>query len=305
MTISKHSETFAGLPVKQFDPSAKQSGKFAYRLTLEYDDKQSFPELLDLFLDRHGDDELTTLLIGAWNSEQMMDSASEIVESLVAARDRMPKLRSLFVGDITYEECEISWIQYGDISALLPAFPSLEEFRIRGATNLSFGTLGHPRLKSFAIESGGLPTELLDEVWAADLPNLEHLELWLGDGNYGGIGNNLPLEPLFDGTRFPKLKYLGLRNSDIADLVAAGIAASPLLARLTILDLSLGNLGDEGAEALIASPDTRKLQKLDLHYHYLSDDVAARLNGLGIEVDLSDPKDSETDPDDRYITVAE
>ena len=165
--------------------------------------------------------------------------------------------------------------------------------------------LGHPRLKSFAIESGGLPTELLDEVWAADLPNLEHLELWLGDGNYGGIGNNLPLEPLFDGTRFPKLKYLGLRNSDIADLVAAGIAASPLLARLTILDLSLGNLGDEGAEALIASPDTRKLQKLDLHYHYLSDDVAARLNGLGIEVDLSDPKDSETDPDDRYITVAE
>src|SRR5436305_4106160 len=104
----------------------------------------------------------------------MLEGSAEVVEALVAGRDRLPNLRALFFGDITYEECEISWIRHGDVSALLPAYPRLEEFRIRGASDLTFGALRHRGLRSFAVESGGLPEPLLREVWAADLPKLEH-----------------------------------------------------------------------------------------------------------------------------------
>ena len=103
----------------------------------------------------------------------------------------------------------------------------------------------------------GAAVMLLPEVWAAELPRLEHLELWLGDGYYGGIATAAPLAPLLSGNLFPNLKYLGLRNSRIADEVAKAVAASPILERLEVLDLSLGNMGDEGARALIASPAVR------------------------------------------------
>ena len=308
MTISQHAETFAGLPVVLFDPDQTSlQKKCAYRIAVGYDDKRPFPELLDLFLTQHGGDQLTALVIGAWNYEHMLNSATEVVEALVAARDRMPSLRALFFGDITYEECEISWIQHGDVSALLPAFPKLEEFRIRGAGNLTFGAIKHPALTVLTIESGGLPADLLDEVWAADLPQLDHLELWLGDQNYGAIGNILPLEPLLGGSLFPKLRYLGLRNCDIADLVATAVATAPIVGRLKTLDLSLGNIGDIGAKALIASPQVRKLEKLDLHHHFISEPVVAELQTLGITVDVSDPKEPHTYNDEsyRYITVSE
>src|SRR4051812_43476346 len=107
----------------------------------------------------------------------MLESHREVIEPLIAARGRLPNLRSLFLGDITSEECEISWINQGDVTPLLAAYPLLEEFRVRGVEQLSFAGLRHANLRSLAIESGGLPACVLEEVWAADLPELEHLEL--------------------------------------------------------------------------------------------------------------------------------
>jgi hypothetical protein len=331
MTISKHATTFAGLPVQEYDPDAREKGHpfYTYRIGgLEYgEEKYPFPERLDRFLTEHGGPKLTALVIGAWHYEGMMAGAAEVIEALIAGRERMPNLRALFLGDIVYEECEISWIQYGDVAPLLPAFPQLEEFRIRGASNLTFGKLRHERLRSFAIESGGLPERLLAEVWAAELPNLEHLELWLGTENYGGIATPAPLAPLLSGALFPRLKSLGLRNCDIANEVAQAIAGSPLLERLEVLDLSLGNLSAEGATVLLGSPVLSslkeappllpfgeedqpgspvefRLKKLDLHHHYIEPAVVRRLQALPLEVDVSDAKEAEDDGH-RYITASE
>ena len=121
------------------------------------------------------------------------------------------------------------------------------------------------------------------------MPKLEHLELWLGTSEYGGINDPAPLKPLLDGKRFKKLTSLGLRNSEIADAVARAVAESPLLKRLEVLDLSLGNLTDVGAEALLASPDVRKLKKLDLHHHFLTEPFVEELKKLPLELDVSDP----------------
>src|SRR5262245_30765099 len=116
MTISKHADTFAGLPVRQYESGVRDSGQCVYRLAMEYDDKQTFPELLDEFLTEHGGPDLTALVVGPWNYEEMLESSENVVEALVGARDRMSNLRALFFGDITFNECEISWIQHGDIS---------------------------------------------------------------------------------------------------------------------------------------------------------------------------------------------
>lgn len=309
MAISEHAATFAGRPVKLYEPGEPGPAGTVYRLALEYDTEGSFADRLDRFLGEHGGPGLTVLVVGAWNYEGMLDGANEVVEALASNAGRMPNLSALFFGDITAEECEMSWIQHGDVSALLPAFPKLTEFRIRGASNLTFGSIKHPALRSFAIESGGLPAALLDEVFAADLPALEHLELWLGTESYGGIANAKPLHPLLAGGLFPNLEYLGLRNCQIADGVAEALAASPLLGRIEVLDFSLGAFGDAGAAALLAAPalTAGRLKTLDLHHHYLSDAMVERLQALSFGVDVSDRQEADGDGDEeyRYVTVGE
>jgi hypothetical protein len=306
MGISEHLTTFAGLPVQQYHPKAKKARRpCAYRvggmdfIKSDYGDGEyTYPELLDLFLAEHGGKGLTALVVGAWDYDDMTEALSgrgavDVAEALVTNRSRMPNLSALFFGDITYDECEISWINHGDLSALLPAFPKLEEFRVRGATNLTFGRLKHGKLKSFAVESGGLPEALLQELGKAELPKLERLELWLGADDYGGIADPAPLGPLLSGKLFKRLKYLGLCNCEIADAVARAVVESPLLGRLETLDLSLGNLGDAGAEALLGSPAVRKLKRLDLHHHFITAPFVEELKKLPIEVDVSEANEPE------------
>jgi hypothetical protein len=111
------------------------------------------------------------------------------------------------------------------------------------------------------------------------------------------------VKPLLTGKLFPKLKYLGLRDSVIGDEVAKAAAASPLVGRIDSLDLSLGTLGDEGGEALLASPAVKKLKWLNLRYHYMSPAMMERLAKLGPEVDVSELQ-SESEYG-RYVSVGE
>jgi hypothetical protein len=142
-------------------------------------------------------------------------------------------------------------------------------------------------------------------VGRADLPALEHLELWLGTEQYGADTTVADLKGIFAGKGLPALRYLGLRNSEIADAIARALARAPVLERIEVLDLSLGNLGDEGAEALLANPGVARLKKLDIHHHFVSDALMAQLDALGIEVDVSDPEEPDEDDRGRYIAVSE
>ena len=100
------------------------------------------------------------------------------------ARDRLPNLRALFLGDITWEENEISWIAHGDVTGLLTAFPQLEHFRLRGADGLTLRKFKHENLKSLTIEASNLQAEVVRAIGASSLPALEHLEIWLGTERY-------------------------------------------------------------------------------------------------------------------------
>ncbi|GAA5528150.1 STM4015 family protein [Herpetosiphon gulosus] len=250
----------------------------------------------------------TGLVIGRWWQDSAHDGDIDLVlESLVNARECLPLLKALFIGDFTSDEWEISWILQGDYAAILAAYPQLEYLAIRGGSNLSFGAIQHQQLKALIIQTGGLAAQVVRDVAAANLPALEHLELWLGSNEYGGNSTIDDLQPILQGERFPNLVTLALRDCEYADLLAQAVANAPIVERIKILDLSLGNLSDTGAEALFTSPAIRKLEFLDLHHHYMSDGMRDCWPTIEVNCDVSDQQIADEDGDEeyRYIAVSE
>ena len=233
-----------------------------------------------------------------------------MVKPLVAVRERLPNLKAVFLTELTADECEISWIEHGDVSPIFEAYPNLEHFQIRGCGSLTLGRLSHSALRRLVIESGGLSAEVVRAIAAADLPRLEHLELWLGTSLYGGDATVDDIKALLFADGYPQVQYLGLRNCELLDDVVAVLVESPLMDRLRVLDLSLGCLSDAGAELLLACPAVARLEKLDIHYHFVSDPMVRRLEALGIELDASEPQDpdgleNENENPERYCAVGE
>ena len=309
MTFSENLTEFVGKPVTDWSLGVEISDPAgtAYRIGVTWEDGEeglTWTDRFAAFLDAPGSERVSSLIVGAWDGmTEQTGTTAPVVEALVAAHDRLPRLAALFLGDVTYEECEVSWLQQSDVSALFSAFPRLEHFAVRGGSGLSLGQIRHDQLRSLIVQSGGLPAGVVREVGAADLPALEHLELWLGDDGYGGDSTADDLDLILSGDRFPRLHYLGLRDSHIADQVAAAVARSPLLRRIKSLDLSMGTLGDDGAGALLGSPAVARLEKLDIHHHYCSPEVVARLEALGIPLDASEREPEEEHG--RYVAVGE
>jgi hypothetical protein len=310
MTISQNLETFHGLPVKDF----KQAGDLpdlagvAPRVRCTFDEKQTLTDFLGLLLAEPGAGEITALVLGLWaeNGELYEVTPDKVIAYLVANKNRLPKLEALFVGDITYEENEISWIHNGDLSALWTAFPKLQEFGVRGGNGLSLGRVNHDALKKLTVETGGLPAEVARQALEANAP-LEHFELWFGSDDYGLTTGIDDLTELLEGRLFPDLKVLALRNCNFADEIAERLAVSELLERIDHLDLSLGTLQDRGAEALIASGRLGHLKSLDIHHHYLSPEIRQRLaaatpNLIADEAETPDEWDGNKH---YYVSVAE
>ena len=306
MGIYQHVEKWIGKPVVDYTTALGIAYpiEIIYRLSVEYESEHSIIDLLADFTAHPNASKVPGLIIGMWDYD---DSSQAVVEFLTDAAQNLPSLSALFLGDITGDENEISWIEQSDLSRLLTAYPQLEHLQVRGNEGLILGELKHDRLKTLIVETGGLSVERVREVSQAQLPQLEHLELWLGDDNYGGNTTAEDLAPILSGQLFPKLQYLGLRDSCIADEIATSVATAPILQQIAVLDLSLGNLGDIGAAALLASPFIDRLTKLDLNHHYISAALRAEFEKLEIEVNLSEARETEDDDDEeyRYIAVSE
>lgn len=55
-----------------------------------------------------------------------------ILDGIVDNKEKFAHVDSLFVGDMDYEECEVSWILQGNYSALWAAMPQLKSLTIKG-----------------------------------------------------------------------------------------------------------------------------------------------------------------------------
>ncbi|WP_309711132.1 STM4015 family protein [Armatimonas sp.] len=311
-------ETWQGLSVVDWTPeSGPLSAETAYRIRLEWEDEGTWADRFAQFLEQPGVKTITTLVVGAWGALTDGDETlTSVVEVLAGAREHLPALTALFLGDITSEECEVSWIALADVSPLFHAYPKFEHFAVRGGmrdeVGLTFGVLKHAHLKSLAVETGGLAVSVIEEISIAELPELEHLELYLGTERYGGDATPDDLHTILTQAheKWPKLRYLGLRDYDRADELAGHLASKssePLLHHIETLDLSLGTLGNSGATALLECPAITTLKKLDIHYHFVTEATVTKLMTLGIELDASDPQEPDKDGDEewRYVAVSE
>ncbi|MEU2244564.1 STM4015 family protein [Streptomyces sp. NPDC018338] len=327
MTIGKYQHEFHGLPVFDFpavlaDPDASTAPSaelpdaeaVAWRISAPtYSDPgdEHWEPLFERFLKTVDPERVRAVVVGGWD-EPYETSSAFVVEALIAARDRLTGLRAVFLGDMTGEDCEISWIVQSDVTPLLAAYPALREFGVRGGTGLAFPAIRHDGLQSLVVETGGLPAEVVRGIAGSELPALESLELWLGTDEYGGDSTTEDLAPVLAGTGFPALRHLGLCNSVIQDEVAAAVAGAPVVARIERLDLSMGVLTDEGAAALLDGQPLTHLAHLDLSHHYLSAAMSERVRAAlvphGVTVVLDDPEEADDDGDGevyRYVAVAE
>ncbi|MDI2131549.1 STM4015 family protein [Yinghuangia seranimata] len=339
-------ESFGGLPVAAFAPHGEPqydwyidpadvrpetglppADKAAWRLrTLNDDyatDPEDYPSLYARFVDTVDTTKVTALVIGGWGPSYEEASADVPLGLLTADAQRFPALRHLFVGDISQEEEEVSWIVQDDLTPLLNAFPDLHTLGVKGGSHLRLDAIRHVGLRELVFHSGGLPGHVLEAVGACELPALTHLYAMLGHPEYGGIdtvdrirvgaglggqaGTVDQLAGILSGAGLPALTHLALCDSLVQDAVAATVAGAPVVARLAELDLSMGTLGDEGAEALLAGQPLGHLTRLDLHHHFIGDALQERLRTLcaeaGVDLDLSD---HQTARDwGRYVAVAE
>ncbi|MFF7337446.1 STM4015 family protein [Streptomyces sp. NPDC008163] len=311
-----HLHELLGLPAVDFQSGTEGGPRpaadaAAWRVSIDaYEDEGTWEEEFDAFLAEVDPAGVRALIIGQWG-ESYEEKSSYPIGLVIAAADRLTSLEAVFVGDLTMEEAEISWIEQSDVTALLDAFPALVELGVRGGSELVFPPAKHQRLRSLTIEAGGLPREVVRGVLESELPALERLDLWLGVSAYGGDANVSDLAPLLAGTRFPALHHLGLRNSEIQNEIATAVASAPLVARLKTLDLSCGTLGDEGAAALLEGQPLTHLDVLDLHHHFLTEPMERRVTEAlaphGVRIDLSErcePWDNRG-PAGRYVTVSE
>ncbi|GAA3119173.1 hypothetical protein GCM10010466_07560 [Planomonospora alba] len=182
-----HRETYAGLPVAEphviVHHRSPDPAGFAWPLydgdPLEDDDGgTTFADGLRELLATVDGSRIRALVVAGC-------SARNAPAVLAAHAHRLPRLRSLFLGLVEPEHWEISWIQQGDITPVLEAFPRLRRLDVRGSDGLVLRPVRHAHLEILRFETGGLPGHVVRALGRCELPALTHLELWRGTAPAG------------------------------------------------------------------------------------------------------------------------
>lgn len=296
-----------GLEIVDFDPERglESPRDKAYRVRYGWRGASLTDRFEQLMADPRAG-ELRALVIGLWEH----DGSDDVPGMLRAAAPRLTALEALFVGDIAYEENEISWIEQFELGALVGVFPKLKHFKVRGGNGLGLAGMTSQTLEALIVETGGLDRGVVAQIAAAKLPELRHLEVWTGSSEYGADVSLEDMMPLVVGTAypemrypFPKLKRLGLVNSELADELAEALRDAPIVGQLDVLDLSRGILTSRGAAALLESDKVAGLKTLILDNTFVTQDDVERLEAKGLTVSAEQLREADEDGDDVYYYV--
>jgi hypothetical protein len=303
----RNDSMLAGYEIVDYDPGDElQSTDAAYRIATDFDGSNgTFAELFEQFLADPRVSEVKALSVGFWGSEYAdVEYCGDLPQLLInAASGPLSQLEALFVGDISYEENEVSWIEQFELGGVVNAFKKLKHFKARGGMGLRLSELSSASLETLILETGGMDGATVRDVCAATLPELRKVELWTGNSEYGANVTMEDVMPLLVGTAypemrypFPKLKHLGIVNSELADQIAEALRGAKALDVIESLDLSKGLLSNEGAKALVENERIAQLKRLDISTSYVGDEeLIERLQASGIEVIADGQKDIEED----------
>src|SRR5258705_9632603 len=135
MSNNEHATEFAGKPVKQWEPQTaiENPSGTVYSIALSYEEAEAgetWEKKFAAFLSQPAASEVTGIVVGVWgNTSGPLSNSGTVIKALVAASQKLPNLRALFIGDIISEEFEISWIEQTDVSSIFDAYRRLEHFR--------------------------------------------------------------------------------------------------------------------------------------------------------------------------------
>ncbi|MFT3713778.1 MAG: WGR domain-containing protein [Archangium sp.] len=231
----------------------------------------------------------------------------ESVKALAKVVPELPLLRRLTLGRFTYEDSELSWSYMGKLDALWPALEKLEFLKIR-VGSMTMGSIALPALKELWIETGGLSRKSLQSIIAMKAPQLETLNLWFGQDDYGCDCDASDVAELLSSTAFPKLKHLGLANTTFGNELVPFLVKSKLMKQIETLDLSMSHLTVEGMRELVAGKAAfPKLQELDVAECLLNKEGVKLAKTMAKIVESGDQEDVEEyqEEDYRYSAVGE
>ncbi|RKH09053.1 WGR domain-containing protein [Corallococcus sp. CA053C] len=270
---------------------------------VDYDSTADVPEVLRKLLAHPSACFLRSLTLGM----ACFDGENEYHDTLEVLGKAKPSkaLRHLFIGDFEYpDDTEISWTHVGNLQPLYRVFPELRELRVRGG-KVELGKIDLPELRSFTVETGGLPLGAVKSIVKAKWPKLEALEIWFGSDNYGAEGGVKDLKPLLDAEGVPNLRKLGLRNAEFTDALCEVLPKAKVLAQLQELDLSMGTMTDTGAHVLATNPTVfRRLKTLDVSENFLTKE-GQKLVATAAQSVISGKQRVPYDEDSRYAAVGE
>lgn len=318
----RHTINFADRQVVNFEPNLEilnpQEIAYAIRVSGRNYENESIHNKLNALIDNEHVSQIEALVFGFCYYAD--DHGLIPINFLANNVNKLTGLKSIFLGDIENGEMMISDICQGDISSILTGYCNLELLHIRGGSGrysrdrgrLHFTKVKHDKLKALRIESGGLNHETLVNLNQLDLPALEYLELWLGREEYGGNSKIDDLIAIISGDKFPKLKYLGLRNCEYTNDIASELVKSSFTKKLTEVDLSMGTLENEEFIKLINCPTIDELDILNVSGNHIDINQKYRYDvfpsfKVECQIDISNQKLVEYYDDrfHRYCTVGE
>jgi hypothetical protein len=281
---NRHTNIFANRQVVNFQPGMEivHSQEIAYALrTSIFGDVTLKRELSDL-MQNPNVNKIENLVFGYCG----YGCSAYSIHILIEHHQLLAGLKNLFIGDIIDSEYPFYHMpQDDDISEILSTYNSLESLHIRTGSNrcsdngyLRFRSkegLKHEILKVLRIESTGMSKQTLIDIQNLELPSLEYLELWIGQDNYSENNSIDDLMMILSGEQFPHLKYLGIKNCDFADEVAAELSTSSRMKSLIELDLSMGTLTKKGLMKLVNCVDINSLDTLNLSFNYIDNSTIA------------------------------
>lgn len=279
------------------------SKKFSYTYDDYEDGNKDATTMLEEIMKDSELSNLEEIVIGCWGEcwDAQEDGVQVLIDGMIANKEKFSHIKSLFVGDMDFDECEVSWIIQADYSKLWEAMPQLEKLVIKGSTGLELGEIKHASLQHLEIICGGLPKEVIGAIEKAKLPSLETLLLYIGIEDYGFDGDINTIKDLLEKSDFPKLSYLGITDSEIQDEITEAVLESKYISQIDTLDLSMGSLTDKGGQLLLEKlPVYKNIKALNLEYHFMSDEMMDKLDKLD-DVDVNMPDQQEADEYDGEV----
>jgi len=268
--------TFANIKIQTYVPNEELNDiyKTAYYVTKNSD--------LDILLQDSKVSKIEALVFNETNNFE---------NNIISASNKLLSLKALSRGYYNNTTSGLIYFSPFNICSILEAYPNLELLKIGNACGLEVSPFSHKNLKALIIESSeDIGIENINQILCLNLPQLSHLELWLGKPRYGNNFSLQELEPILQEGLFPQLIYLGLRCSKDSDIIGEAIANSSEIEFLKILDLSMGSLTDKGAEALLNCPQINQLEILNVSKNFLSEAMVKELQKLKIQVIASNQK---------------